>query len=137
MSISELVSSEAEVPSAQRPAAAVVSSKGRLPRDLRSIHHLFTEDSNDDEDEDEEGLVGGYLPPGRATTSSKPKRLEKEGKKSSPDLQKLVLQSLAYGGDSKDVLTLAVLSQLLAKKKRKKGKASSSHDPLGGSSSDD
>ena len=63
--------------------------------------------------------------------------VEKEGKKSSPDLQKLVLQSLASGEDSKDVLTLAVLSQLLAKKKRKKGKASSSHDPLGGSSSDD
>ena len=128
----ELASSEAEAPESKpKPKAP----KTRLSQDLKGLQRLFAEDSDDEEEDSDVEEPAKFLPPGR---SSMPKPVKQKGtKSSSPDLQQLVMKSLAEGGDTKDVLTLAVLAQLLDSKKKRKGqRASSSRDAPGGSSSD-
>ena len=94
---SELASSEAEAPESKpKPKAP----KTRLSQDLKGLQRPFAEDSDDEEEDRDIEEPAKFLPPGR---SSMPKPVKQKGtKSSSPDLQQLVMKSLAEGGDAKD-----------------------------------
>ena len=97
---------------------------------------------DDEEDEtDEESQAGTglrFLAPGQSTAKAKKKKEKKSEKEDEPDLQRLLLKTLAEGGDTDKVMQLMMVSMLVDKeaKKKKKQKARSSQELLGSSSSE-
>ncbi|CAE7427492.1 unnamed protein product, partial [Symbiodinium sp. KB8] len=128
-------------------------SKGRtrVEEELKGLGRLFRRPGagDDEEDDDEEGAddsVGGdsvFLRPGPASSNKKPERPGKsKAKETSPpevDVQQLLIQAIATGKSTNDLMPLLMLN-LLQDRKKSKAKAtrgSSSHELLGGSSSDE
>ena len=132
-----LESSDAEIP-AQR--AAPSSKTARLAKDLKGLDSLLggddlEDDEEDETEDDEEGT--SYLAPGQSRPSGKRKEVKK-GKGSGQELKELLQASLASGGDTKNLLTLYLVQQLVGQnKKKKKRSGASSSTLLGGSSSED
>ena len=136
-----LESSEAEMPKAKAGAKSA-----RLAKELGGLSRFFETGASDDDDVEEETDYEDaeddrkHLAPGQSTArSSKDVKKKKDKKEEDLDIKGLLQASLASGaGETKDLLTVVLLSQLVNQGKRKKSKrrSASSSDPLGGSSSD-
>ena len=142
---SELSCSGTELPRKQ------AKGRTRVEEELKGLGRLFRRPGlgDDEEDEDEEGVddsVGGdsvFLRPGPASSTRKPERPGKSKAKETSlpevDMQQLLIQAIAAGKSTNDLMPLLMLN-LLQDRKKSKARAtrgSSSHELLGGSSSDE
>ena len=135
---SNLESSDAEAPAtATKPASS--SKAARLAKDLKGLDALVGGDDFEDDEEEEtedEDEAAVYLAPGQSRKATRHKEVKK-AKGSGGELKELLQASLVSGGDTKDLLTLYLVKQLVGQNKKKKRTSASSATLLGGSSSED